>query len=97
MEKTAKFGTKYSRMDQEKFVKDNLFKIWSDMVCLGRAWKIIKIETLALPCILWCCEDNKTPRKYQTFQSLTEPVTSCYFRHRFRVIFFPIQEQHFPS
>ena len=32
----AVFGTKYSRMDQVKFVKDSLQKIWKDMVCLNR-------------------------------------------------------------
>ena len=30
------FETKYSRMDQVKFVEDSLSKIWSDMVCLSR-------------------------------------------------------------
>ena len=29
-------GTKYSRMEQVKFVEDNLQKIWSDMICLSR-------------------------------------------------------------
>ena len=32
----AVFGTKYSRMDQVKFLKDSLQKIWKDMVCLNR-------------------------------------------------------------
>ena len=25
-------------MDQVKFVEDNLYKIWSDMICLGRPY-----------------------------------------------------------
>ena len=29
-------GTKYSRMEQVKFVEANLQKIWSDMICLSR-------------------------------------------------------------
>ena len=35
---TTAYGTKYSRMDQVKFVKDSLQKIWSDMVCWGRPY-----------------------------------------------------------
>ena len=31
-------GTKYSRMDQVKFVEDNLWKIWRDMVRLSRPY-----------------------------------------------------------
>ena len=31
-------GTKYSRMDQVKFVEDSLSKIWMDMVCLSRLY-----------------------------------------------------------
>ena len=30
------YGTKYSRMDQVKFVEDSLLKIWRDIVCLIR-------------------------------------------------------------
>ena len=32
------FGSRYSRMDQVKFVEDSLKKIWSDFVCLGRPY-----------------------------------------------------------
>ena len=32
------YGSRYSRMDQLKFVKDSLQKIWSDMFCLGRPY-----------------------------------------------------------
>ena len=32
------YGSRYSRMDQVKFVKDSLQKIWSDMFCLGRPY-----------------------------------------------------------
>ena len=32
------YGTKYSRMDQVKFVEDSLYKIRKDMVCLGRPY-----------------------------------------------------------
>ena len=31
-------GTKYSSMDQVKFVEDSLSKIWSDMACLSRPY-----------------------------------------------------------
>ena len=27
------FGTKYSRMDQVKFVEESLSKVWKDMIC----------------------------------------------------------------
>ena len=32
------YGTKYSRMDQVKFVEDSLWKIWNDMVCWDRPY-----------------------------------------------------------
>ena len=32
------YKTKYSRMDQVKFLEDSLQKIWSDMVCRGRPY-----------------------------------------------------------
>ena len=32
---TPSNGTKYSRMDQVKFVDDSLWKIWNDMICLS--------------------------------------------------------------
>ena len=39
------YGTKYSSMDQVKFVKDSLEKLWSDMVCLSRPYnfKFLKV------------------------------------------------------
>ena len=36
--KYGTFGTKFSRMDEVKFVGDSLKKIWSDMVCLNRTY-----------------------------------------------------------
>ena len=44
-------GTKYSRMDKVKFVKDSLEKIWSDMVCLSRSY-LFKFFKDCLPQIL---------------------------------------------
>ena len=32
---TFSYGSRYSRMDQVKFVEESLQKIWSDMVCYG--------------------------------------------------------------
>ena len=40
------FETKYSRMDQVKFVEDSLWKIWSDMVCLGRSYHFRFLEAV---------------------------------------------------
>ena len=31
------YGSRYSKIDQVKFVEDSLQKNWSDMVCLGRS------------------------------------------------------------
>ena len=31
-------GSRYSRMDQVKYMEDSLWKIWSDMVCLSRPY-----------------------------------------------------------
>ena len=45
------YGTKYSRMDQVKFVEDSLYKIWSDVVCLGRPYHF-KLSKGCLPRIL---------------------------------------------
>ena len=38
------FGSRYSRMEQVKVVEDSLYKVWSDIVCLGRSYhfKIFK-------------------------------------------------------
>ena len=33
------FGTKYSKMEQLKFLEDSLKKIWGDTVCLSRFFK----------------------------------------------------------
>ena len=32
------YESRYSRMDQVKFVEDSLWKTWGDMVCLSRAY-----------------------------------------------------------
>ena len=37
---TTLLGTKYSRIDQVKFVEDSLYKIWSDIVCLGNPYHL---------------------------------------------------------
>ena len=34
--KNSLHGSRYSRIDQEKFVEDSLWKNLSDMVCLGK-------------------------------------------------------------
>ena len=32
------FESKYSSLDQVKFIEDNLYEIWRDMVCLSRLY-----------------------------------------------------------
>ena len=40
MEGRRPYGSRYSRMDQVKFVEDSLQKIWDDMVCLSRPYHL---------------------------------------------------------
>ena len=47
----GKNETKYSRMDQVKFVEDSVLKMWIDMVCLSRPYhfKFLKAQILLGP------------------------------------------------
>ena len=45
----ARYGAKYSRMDQVKFVEDSLKKISSDMACRGRTYPFKFFKGCCLP------------------------------------------------
>ena len=48
------YETKYSKIDRAKFMKDSLYEIWSDMVCLSRQyWYYFKFSKGCLPQILF--------------------------------------------
>ena len=59
-------GTKYSRVDQVKFVEDSLSKIRSDMVCLSRPYHL-KIFKGSLPQILLSPFLNTLTQVFQSF------------------------------
>ena len=61
------YETKYSRMDQMKFVEASLSKIWSDMVCLSR-WLIVESQFDDSKCQVTLSETPPSSKVIKTTQ-----------------------------